>query len=88
MGSEALWWGSRYTQVLQHRPRVDGHDLYGECQYMLGEKAVILTLMVGDVEESSSNKSSWWNVARLLCSLLELLAVLAFSKVCVITKRG
>ena len=43
-----------YVQVLQHGPRVDGHDLYGECQCGLEEEVVIFTLMVGNVEELST----------------------------------
>ena len=54
MGSAALWWGLGYVQVLQHRPRVDGHDLYGGCQCRFEEKAEILTLMMGNVEGSSA----------------------------------
>jgi hypothetical protein len=56
VGYEARWWGLvfGYVQVLQHGPRVDGHDLYGECQCGLEKEVVILTLMVGSVEELST----------------------------------
>jgi hypothetical protein len=42
--------GSGDVQVLQHGPRVDGHDLYSECQCRFDKKAVILTLMMGSIE--------------------------------------
>jgi len=55
-----------------------------ECQCGFNKKAVILTLMMGNVEGWSTKLSSCQNVAWLLN---ELLAMLLF-KVCVITKRG
>jgi len=78
--------GSGDLQVLQHGPRVDGHDLYG-MSVRIQQKGSDTYTHDGQrrgVVYKVVKLSSWRNVAWLLN---ELLAMLLF-KVCVITKRG